>query len=302
MLYFIYMLLGIDLGGTKIHTALADDKGRIISSVKVETQARLGSKKVIENIMKSVSAALANANTPLSKVKRIGIGAPGPIVDGGVIIAPPNLPWKKFNIKSAFMSKLKKPVFVENDANAAALAESLFGAGVGEKNLVYITVSTGIGGGIILDGKLYRGSIGTAGEIGHMVIDVNGPLCGCGNHGCLETLASGPAIAKMAGKKDALQAELAARKHDKRAAQAIKDAAKSLGIGIANIYNILDPDIVIVGGGVAAMGDLLFKPMREWAKQYTIKARRKTIKILPAKLKTESGVMGALAVAMKGDE
>jgi len=291
------MIIGIDLGGTKILTALADSEGKIISSVKIDTQAALGPDKVIANMIKSISLAAKQARVPLSRVSRVGIGAPGPILGQAIIVSPPNLPgWFNVNIKSIMQKKLNKKIYIENDANAAAFGEFCFGAGKGFRNLVYITLSTGIGGGIIIDGKIYTGSIGTAGEIGHMVIDQKGPKCGCGNRGCLEALAAGPAIAKMAGQKNALEAELAARRGNKRAINAINTAAKYIGIGIANINNILNPDIFVIGGGVSNMGRLLLDPVKAWAKKYSMEASRKSLIIVPAKLKNNAGVMGAIAI------
>jgi glucokinase len=294
------MIIGVDLGGTKILTALADSKGNIISTAKIDTLADLGQKQVINNIIRSINMALKQAKVPMSRISKIGIGAPGPILGRAIIVSPPNLPgWINVNIKSLLHKKLKKTIYIENDANAAAFGEFCFGAGKGFRNLVYITLSTGIGGGIIIDGRIYTGSIGTAGEIGHMVIDPKGPRCGCGNRGCLEALAAGPAIAKMAGKKNALEAELAARKGDKRAIKAINTAAKYIGIGIGNLNNILNPDIFVIGGGVSNMGRLLLDPVKSWARKYSMEASRKSLIIVPAKLKNEAGVMGAIAICLK---
>jgi glucokinase len=297
------MIIGVDLGGTKILTALADSEGRMISSVKIDTGAALGPEKVIANIVKSISLAAKEAKIPLSRISRVGIGAPGPILGRAIIVSPPNLPgWVNVNIKSILHKKLNKKIYIENDANAAALGEFSFGAGKGFKNLLYITISTGIGGGIIINGKAYTGSIGTAGEIGHMVIDPKGPKCGCGKRGCLEALAAGPAIAKMAGQKNALEAELAARRGNKRAQNAINTAAKYMGIGIGNLNNILNPDIFVIGGGVSNMGRLILDPIKHWAKIYSMEASRKSLIIVPAKLKNNAGVMGAIAICMRGDD
>lgn len=294
------MIIGVDLGGTKILTSLADTEGKIISTVRIDTQAKLGPEKVIANIIKSINLVAKQARVPLSRISKIGIGAPGPILGQAIVVSPPNLPgWRNVNIKSILQRELNKKIYVENDANAAAFGEFSFGAGKGFKNLIYITLSTGIGGGIIIDGKVYTGSIGTAGEIGHMVIDPKGPKCGCGNRGCLEALAAGPAIAKMAGQKSALEAELAARRGNKKAQNAINKAAKYIGIGIGNLNNILNPDIFVIGGGVSNMGRLLLDPVKHWARQYSMEASRKSLIIVPAKLKNNAGVMGAIAICMR---
>jgi glucokinase len=295
------MIIGVDLGGTKILTALADSKGHIISTARIDTLASLGQKQVINNILRSINTVCKQAKVPLSRVSRVGIGAPGPILGRAIIVSPPNLPgWLNVNIKSMLQKTLKKQIYIENDANAAALGELLFGAGKGFRNLVYMTISTGIGGGIIIKGKVYTGALGTAGEIGHMVIEPKGPKCGCGNIGCLEALAAGPAIARMAGTKNALEAEILARKGNKKAQKAINTAAKYIGIGIANINNILNPDIFVIGGGVSNMGSLLLNPVKEWARKYSMEASRKSLIIVPAKLKNNAGVMGAIAICMKG--
>jgi len=297
--YFI----GIDLGGTKILTAVAGKNGRIIASVKLDTNATSGPERVMRNIGRSVDLVLSKAKITLKDISCIGVGAPGPIVDEGIIIAPPNLPgFGKFDLRKKLTAMFRKKVVVENDANAAAMAEYLWGAGKGSKNFVYLTISTGIGGGMIINGKLYKGSLGTAGELGHMVIDVNGPKCGCGNYGCLEAMASGPAIARMAGRKTALEVIESARKGDRKCLKAIGTAGRYIGIGIAGISNILNPDIVAVGGGVSNMGSLLFKPIKAWGKAYTVKAARGFAQITAAKLKNEVGVLGAIAICMKGDD
>jgi glucokinase len=295
------MIIGIDLGGTKILTAVADKNGKVIASVKVDTQAKLGPKKVIDNLKKSVTLALDKANIPLSRISCIGVGAPGPIIGDGTIVSPPNLPgWKKVDIKKLLEKMFRKRVVVENDANAAALAELMFGAGKHAKNLLYITISTGIGGGIIINRKIYRGSFGIAGEIGHMNVLIDGPRCKCGNRGCLEAVASGPSIARFAGKNDALAVEISARKGDKRSLEAIGQAAKHIGTTVGSVNNLLDLDMIVIGGGVANMGDLLFKPIRKWASKCAMSITRKHLKIVPAKLKTNVGVMGAIAICLKG--
>jgi len=293
------MIIGIDLGGTKILTGVADKNGRVLSSVKLDTQARLGPKIVINNIVRSVYLALNQAGVPLSKISKIGVGAPGPIIKESIIVSPPNLPgWKKVDLRAILKRKFGKPVVVENDANAAALAEHLFGAGKKAGNMMYITISTGIGGGIILNNKLYRGSYGTAGEIGHMVVIADGPKCKCGNYGCLEAVSSGPAIAKEAGTKDAILAAIAARKGNKRAKNAIIRAGKYAGIGIANAHNLLDLDLVVIGGGIANMGGLIFNPIRMWGKACSMKVTRGRLKIVPARLKRNVGLMGAIAICL----
>lgn len=291
------MFIGIDLGGTKILTAVSDDSGRLISTVRIDTEAKKGIKSVLKNVVKSVELALAKPGIKLSRIKKIGIGTPGPVINQSTVVHAPNIPgFKNFNIKKELERRFKKPVIVENDANAAAYAEYMFGAGKGSKNMVYITVSTGIGGGLILDGKLYQGSFGTAGEIGHMIVQPGGNKCGCGNRGCLESMAAGPYIARAAGKKNAIEVKIAALKGNKIAKKAIEKAANYIGVAIADLNNLLNPDIFVIGGGVTNMGSLLFKPMVKAAKANSMREPRKHLKIVSAKLNNNVGVMGAIAI------
>jgi glucokinase len=290
------MIIGIDLGGTKIAAALATTSGKVITDVHIPTEAQKGKKQVIENLKKAVSTLIKGQKV---EVGCIGIGVPGPILfEQGIVIEPPNLPgWKRVNLKKILEKEFKAPVSLDNDANCAALAEARFGAGKKARHFIYITISTGIGGGIIIDRKLYRGAIGAAGEFGHMTIESGGPLCGCGNFGCLEALASGSAIKKRTG-MEAIAVELAARQGDRKALRAIEETAHYLAIGIANLVNIFNPELVILGGGVSLMRELLFPSIRKEFKKYALTLPAKTVKIVPAKLGTEAGVLGAVALCL----
>ena len=290
------MIIGIDLGGTKIAAALADDHGKIITDVNIPTEAAKGQRTVIDNVIKAVAMLMSSSK---KKVTCLGIGVPGPILyKTGIVIEPPNLPgWKQVNLKKILEKRFKIPVQLDNDANCAALAEAKFGAGRKAKDFLYITVSTGIGGGVIIDRKLYRGAIGAAGEFGHMIIDPQGPLCGCGNHGCFEALASGTAIKKRAG-MDAISVELAARQGDEKALQVIRETAHYLAIGFANLVNVFNPELIVVGGGVSKMRELLFNPIREEFKKYALTLPAKNVQIVRAKLGDEVGVLGAIALCL----
>ena len=290
------MIIGIDLGGTKIAAALATPSGRILTDVNIPTEADQGKNRVIDNIKKAVYALIRGQKTQISCM---GIGVPGPILyEKGIVIEPPNLPgWKRVNLKKVLEKEFKVPVHLDNDANCAALAEAYFGAGRKARHFIYITISTGIGGGIIIDRKLYRGAIGAAGEFGHMIIDPRGPKCGCGNFGCFEALASGTAIKKRAG-MDAISVELAARQGDKKAIKVIEKTAHYLAIGIANLVNIFNPEMVILGGGVSKMRELLLTPIRKEFKKYALTLPAKNVKIVRAKLGSESGVLGAVALCL----
>ncbi|MFA4843803.1 MAG: ROK family protein [Candidatus Margulisiibacteriota bacterium] len=290
------MIIGIDLGGTKIAAALANDRGKIKTDVNIPTEAGKGQRAVIDNVIKAVAALMSSSK---KKVHCLGIGVPGPILyETGIVIEPPNLPgWKKVNLKKILEKRFRLPVQLDNDANCAALAEAKFGAGRDAKDFIYVTVSTGIGGGIIIDRKLYRGAIGAAGEFGHMIIDPHGPICGCGNYGCFEALASGTAIKKRAG-LDAISVELAARQGDEKALRVIRETAHYLAIGFANLVNVFNPELIVVGGGVSKMRELLFTPIREEFKKYALTLPAKNVKIVRAKLGDEVGVLGAIALCL----
>ncbi|MFA6170616.1 MAG: ROK family protein [Candidatus Margulisiibacteriota bacterium] len=290
------MFIGVDLGGTKIAAALVAETGKIVTDVNIPTEAHKGKKHVIGAIKKAISHLICTSKEP---VKAIGLGVPGPILyEKGVVIGPPNLPgWKQVNLKQILEKEFKLPVNIDNDANCAALAEAKFGAGIGRKHFIYITVSTGIGGGIIIDGQLYRGANGSAGEFGHMIIDPQGFTCGCGNVGCFEAMASGTAIRKRAG-MDGASVELAARQGDKKALAVIDETAHYLAVGLANLVNIFNPELVIVGGGVAKMRELIFNPVRKEFKEYALYLPAKSVKIVSAKLGTNAGVLGAAALCL----
>ncbi len=197
------LILSIDLGGTKILTAVINSQGKILSRDHSLTPPAKGQKAVIQTILESAGRARKQAGIAAADITAISFGAPGlSNPETGILFTSPNLPgWNNVPLLAIFEKEFGKKVFLINDANAAAIGELQFGAGKGARNLIYITVSTGIGGGIIIDGKIYTGFIGTAGELGHMTIDVDGPRCLCGNSGCLEVLASGGAVAREAIKR-----------------------------------------------------------------------------------------------------
>lgn len=313
-------VIGVDLGGTKILSAIVDEDGGILQRVNVSTEASRGKQRVIRNIKDSIKTLLHRSGICLSDIKAIGIGAPGPIeFKKGMILNPPNLPgWKRVPLGKILEKEMGKKVILENDANAAALGESLFGAAKGVKNFIYVTVSTGIGGGLFLGGELYRGSVGGAGEVGHMVIKTDGPKCGCGGRGCLEAMASGGAMARLAAERakknrsssllelahgdpkkiTALTVELAARSGDALAAEIIKEIGFYLGVGMSNLVNIFSPDMIVMGGGVMNLGELILKPVRETVRGLALSPARDNVKIVRAALKQDVGVLGAAALCL----
>lgn len=290
------IIIGLDLGGTKIAAAAANEKGRILSELIVPTEAQKGKKQVIANLERAIETL---ARSVKGKLIKIGVGVPGPIdYNEGLVIEPPNLPgWKRVNLKAILTKRFKVPVLIDNDANCAALGEALFGAGKSARNFIYMTVSTGIGGGIIIDRKVYRGANGSAGEFGHMIIDPRGYKCGCGNRGDLEAMASGTSIKTRSG-EDAMAIHIRAQQGDQKAIKVIRETARYLGIGIANLVNIFNPELVVVGGGLSNLGEILLKPAREEFKKHALKLPARSVKIVRAKLRDKSGLMGAVALCL----
>ena len=314
-------VVAVDLGGTKILTAVVSDRGEILAQRRAETP-QTGVDPVLEVITATVLAALHDARVPAGEIVGVGVGAPGPLnPDSGIVFEAPNLSgWRDVPLKDSLEARLSLPVFVEHDATAAALGEWWRGAGRGVHDLIYLTVGTGIGGGIIIGDQVVHGVTGTAGEVGHMTIDVNGPPCPCGRStGCLEALASGRAIARMAreaisaGKRtqilaiaggdaesvEAEHVEQAARAGDPVAREIFSRAATYLGVGVANLLNLLNPARVIIGGGVSKAGDLLFDPVRRIARQRAFERPGRDAEIVPAALGDDSGPVGVAAVALQ---
>jgi glucokinase len=315
------LVIGIDLGGTKVATAAADLEGSLLSKVIKPTCPERGVDAVIDTVVDSVKEAAASAGASKADIKSIGIGSPGPIdPEAGTVIFAPNLMWHNVPIVHILEGILDLPVYLENDANVAGLGEYRFGAGRDSKNMIYITVSTGVGGGLILDGKIHAGSFGMAGEVGHMTIVNDGPLCGCGNQGCLEALAAGPAIARKARAcvlhgEETIMADMVSGRIEEITSKTVGEAALAgdilakeivdktgeyLGIGVANLINVINPDAVVIGGGVSNMGELLLVPLRRAAGRRAIKAAFEKVRIVKAELGSDAGVVGAVCLALGG--
>jgi glucokinase len=311
----------VDLGGSKILSVIAEGDGRRLGEDRRSTGAEEGPKLVLERIVGSLEEALAEAGLQQSNLAAVGICSPGPCdIDAGVICSAPNLPgWRDVPICRYLEERLDVPARLENDANAAALGEHVYGAGRGCRHLIYMTVSTGIGGGLIIDGRLYRGATGVAGELGHMTIDPHGPVCGCGNHGCLEALASGTAIAargeelvaqggsallaKLAQGQGRLTAETvaqAAGQGDVACQDIIRRAGYYLGVGLASYVNIFNPEMVIIGGGLAKVGDLLLGPARAEMESRAMPEALGAVQLKLAELGDYAGVMGMVALLREG--
>ena len=316
--------LGIDLGGTKFIVGLVDREGQVVARRYCETEADEGPSAVLARLIDAATQLLTAEDIDRSRVATVGVAAPGPIDSrAGLVTSPPNLPgWHDVPLAELIQAELGLPTALENDANAAALAEHRFGAGRGADNMIYVTASTGIGGGFILDGRLYTGATGGAAEVGHMTILPQGPLCGCGNRGCLEALASGTAIAREArermirgvptiiaelaeGDLDRVTAKLVAQAADEgdwEAGAILDEAMAYLGVGMANLVDLLNPQLLVIGGGLTKMGERLFEPVRRIIDRRAFPVVAKAVEVRRAQLGDDVGLLGAAAVATTAAE
>jgi glucokinase len=315
-------VIGVDLGGTKIFAGIFDSSLECTATAKVSTKAQRGTEAVMERIVRCVHDVVDEADLDMKQIAAIGIGAPGAVDgDSGTVIFAPNLEgWKDVPLKKDLEKHLGVPVVVENDANIAVLGVHGVELKGKPKSVVGIFVGTGIGGGMILNGELYGGFNHTAGEIGHMVIDVNGPKCGCGNKGCFEALASRTAIFQRIksgvknGEKTLLTEMLgddledlrsgdlrkAIRRGDKFVSKVIDDTAEYIGIGVASLINILGPEVVVLGGGVMeALADEMMSIITKTAKDHAMPGTMKGVDIVASKLGDNAGITGAALLAKR---
>jgi len=312
-------VVGIDIGGTNIVAGtLAEDGSELLGLVSEPTFPEQGADAVVARIVKLARASVAAARG--KEIAGVGIGAPGPLDTArGVVLLTPNLGWTNFPLRDRVVQALGLPATLDNDANCAIFGEWWRGAARGANHVVGLTIGTGIGGGIVLHGEIYHGASDIAGEIGHMTIDSNGRRCKCGNYGCLEAYASGPAIAARAvegieaGAETTLpsyvQGELArvtaqvvyeaAHDGDTYALDVVRDTAHVLGAGVANIVNVFNPEVVVICGGVTLAGDRLFVPLRSEVKRRAFKPAVDACRIVPGALTGTAGVYGAAAVFVK---
>lgn len=316
-------IVGVDLGGTNIVVGLVPIEGGEVQALHtLPTEAQRGPKFVVDRIVEmietSISKVLADSGGTRDKIAGVGIGSPGPLDrKTGIVINTPNLGWRNFPLRDLISNGVGFPATLDNDANCATYGEWWLGAGRREvQTLVGVTLGTGIGGGIVLNGEIYHGASDAAGEIGHMTIDSNGRRCKCGNYGCLEAYASGPAIALRAvegmevgaettlgdlvgGKLDQITAATvfeAAAEGDAFAEEVVKDTARFLGAGVANLINILNPEMIVIAGGVTRAGEHLFAPLRAEVRRRAFKSAEEHCRIVPAELPGTAGVVGAAGV------
>ena len=314
-------IVGIDLGGTNIAAgAMPTDGSREIAMRMVPTHASEGAEAVVDRIAALIEDVIAQTRAETGARREdflgVGIGSPGPLDRArGLVIVTPNLGWRDFPLRDEVASRVNLPATLDNDANCATLGEWWCGAARGGRNVVGLTIGTGIGGGLILDGKLYHGSSDAAGEIGHTTIDSTGRRCKCGNYGCLEAYASGPAIAERAremlegdeastmpsmvdGDVSRITAQTvfeASKRGDALALEVVRDTAHFLGVGVSNLINIFNPDIFVIAGGVTQAGDLLFDPLRAEVRRRAFKPSVDACRIVPGELPLTAGVVGAVA-------
>lgn len=321
------LIIGVDVGGTKVAGGLVNKKGKLTKSVTLPTKADSGLEKSLGQVMSVIKRLITQAGGR-DKVKGIGICCPGPLnPKTGVVINPPNLPgWVNIDFTKRVEDQFKLPARLENDANAAGLAEVLFGAAVGYRDVFYVTVSTGVGTGIIIDKKIYHGKNGVAGEGGHISIDFHSPYrCGCGTLGCIEALAAGPAMVRRARVKLEQEhtlpsllrkqtqnhlsritpemIEKTAAAGDKVAKFIIDETGFFLGVWLASMITLLDPEAVVIGGGVSRIGKPLFNKIRKTIPNYTINRQfAKDTPLLPAQLQDDVGIFGAASLFMQEGE
>ncbi|MGA2097039.1 MAG: ROK family protein [Candidatus Acidiferrum sp.] len=314
------LALGVDIGGTKVAAGLVDESGNILFQTRVAMPARESAEAGFAAVQSAIEAVFATQPSAKSLLKGIGICAPGPLDPlTGVILNPPNVPcWRNFPLADEVRRVFGISARVDNDGNAAALAEAIWGAGVGYRNVFYATLGTGIGAGVVFDGRIYHGRTGSAAEGGHLTIDYHGPKCGCGKRGCIEAFCSGPAIARRAkeklaaagrgesrilplagGSTDAVTAEIVAeavRQGDVLAAETLRETADLLAIWVGNVIDLLEPDVFIFGGGVAQLMSGFFGRMQEQLASWCVNTRAGEMPMVLAKYGSDAGIAGAAAL------
>jgi glucokinase len=315
------LAMGVDIGGTKIAAGLVDASGTIVQQVRTPMaahgEASAGLAAVVAAI-KKLGEKLGAGSSLSSTVRGIGLCSPGPVdPHTGVVINPPNLPcWRNYPLVAEVSRTFGLPVKLDNDGNAAALAEARWGAGRGYRNVFYATIGTGIGTGIVFDGRIYHGRTGAAAEGGHVSIDYRGPQCGCGKPGCIEVLACGPAIARRAraklaagqrsslldlaqGNAEAITPEMVGQAYavgDAVARETLLETVDLLALWLGNMVDLLEPDVMVMGGGVAAMLQPLFEEIRERLPRYCINSRCGEIPLVMARYGADAGIAGGAAL------
>jgi glucokinase len=297
-------VLALDIGGTKLAAGVVDAGGRTHSFVVEPSHAEQGPERVLERLFELGRRAVAESDLGWPDIHAVGIGCGGPLdAERGILLAPLHLPgWRDVPVTALAEQAYDRPAALENDATAAAAAEHRYGAGAGTRNMVYLTISTGVGGGVVVDGRLYRGAGGNGGELGHVTVDWHGRLCrGCGRRGCLEAYVSGTSIAERAreaGLESATAEQVAAgaRAGEPLAAAVWDETVEALACGLASIVNLFEPELVVIGGGVSRAGEQLLAPVREWVRSNSMQPAGLAADIVASALGDRVGVVGAAAI------
>ncbi|HEY6185480.1 MAG TPA: ROK family protein [Terriglobales bacterium] len=317
------LYVGVDIGGTKVAAGIVNHKGEITRQAKSPMASHGTAAEGLKAVLDAIGTVLDGDSNLKKSIRGIGICSPGPLdPHSGVVINPPNLPcWRNFPLAEEVSRIYGVPVRVDNDANAAALAECLWGAGRGYRNVFFTILGTGVGTGILIDGNIYYGRTGAAGEGGHVTIDHKGPRCGCGKHGCIEALIAGPAIAKRArtkievqpssgkaileisgGNLDLITSESIGKAYgsgDPLAREILLETIEFLTIWLGNVIDLLEPDVIIMGGGASAMLRPFFGEVRERLLRWSVNSRCQEIPIIPANYGNEAGIAGGAALTFQ---
>jgi len=315
-----WYVIGVDLERvTSVKVGITNLKGKLIAKVE-ESLEDTSPSQVVDLVARLIDRIVNKVNVKQERIIGIGIGTPGLLNQrGGKVIYSVYLGWRNVPLRELMEKKTGLPLIIDTDTNAPALGEQWYGAGRKAKSLIYITVGPGVGAGIIINGRVYQGIVGTAGEFGHTVIDLDGPLCGCGNRGCLETLAAEPSlirwvegritteeksiIRKLALQNDGkITAEIvyqAALKKDRLAMEAIRETGRYLGMGVISLVNLLNPQFIIIGGRISRVAELLIQPIKEMVLRYALPIPAQRVKILPAHFGEDAGVIGAATLVLQ---
>jgi glucokinase len=311
------LVIGTDLGATTVKTGLVRPDGRIVYQNRFPTRAADGPDAVVGQILLSVREAIEHAGG--ASLGGLGLGSPGVVDDQGVVKAPPNMAdWDEVPLRAMLREQLQRTVEVENDANAAAIAESRFGAGRAHPDFLFVIWGTGVGGGIILNRKIFRGPTGGAGEVGHVVIDYEGLLCNCGSRGCVEAYVGQRHLSRRTAERlegfpssrilhyakndptkiEPLHLSLAAEEGDPLAQEILDEAGRLLGVAIGSVMNTMDLRVCIVGGGVSAVGESVFAAMEQSVRSHVLKPLRPGIRVIRAQFGNDAGILGAAGLVL----
>lgn len=309
--------VGIDLGGTNTKIGLLDENGNTVFSILVKTDSYQGYEATLERLCKTTKEEIAKNNIDYTDVVAAGIGIPGPVVNNSTVLFWANFDWPpKINIAKECEKYLERPVFVDNDVNVITMGELWQGSAKGSTNVVGLAIGTGIGGGIVVDNKLISGKSGAGGEIGHIKLYPNGKLCGCGSDGCFEAYGSATGLIREAESRlkvnknnllfkmtegreiEAKDIFDAAKQGDEFSLKLVDYEIEVLAIGLGNILNTIDPEVIVIGGGIALAGNILFDGLKDRLSKYALPSTLDNLKIKPAELGNDAGIYGAAYLAM----